>query len=55
MSNVSARLQELGVNLPDAAAPAAAYVPFRVENNVVYISGQLPLLGGKMLKKGVWV
>ena len=52
MSSISSRLQELGVELPQAAAPAAAYVPFRVEGKTVYISGQLPLLGGSLAKEG---
>lgn len=41
MSAIEARLAELGVTLPDAPAPAANYVPFVVQGNTVYVSGQI--------------
>ncbi|MGJ8545922.1 MAG: RidA family protein [Sulfitobacter sp.] len=37
----SARLTELGVNLPDAPAPAANYVPFVQVGNLIHVSGQI--------------
>lgn len=40
------RLKELGIELPDAAAPAANYIPFHLSNGLLYVSGQLPLLPG---------
>ncbi len=44
---VDKRLAELGLVLPEAAAPAANYVPFVVSGGYVYISGQLPMVDGK--------
>lgn len=52
MSNIELKLEELGIELPDAAAPAANYLPYLVEDNLVYISGQLPMLNGEILLKG---
>ena len=39
---ISARLAELGVTLPEPAAPVAAYVPAVEANGLLHISGQLP-------------
>ncbi len=38
---IDQRLAELGLTLPAAPAPAAAYVPFVVSDKVVYVSGQI--------------
>jgi enamine deaminase RidA (YjgF/YER057c/UK114 family) len=40
------RLLELGVDLPAPAAPVAAYVPTVRTGNLVYVSGQVPLVDG---------
>jgi enamine deaminase RidA (YjgF/YER057c/UK114 family) len=44
---VAARLKELNLTLPDAPAPVANYVPAVRAGNVLYVSGQIPLEGGK--------
>ncbi|MBW7947070.1 RidA family protein [Sphingosinicella microcystinivorans] len=40
--SIEARLAELGITLPKAAAPAANYVPTVLHGNTLYISGQIP-------------
>ncbi|MEJ1089005.1 RidA family protein [Microbacterium sp. Mu-80] len=50
--SVSARLQELGIELPAVAAPVAAYVPAIVHGDLVYTSGQLPFEGGALPATG---
>lgn len=52
MSAVEDRLAELGLEVPEVAAPVAAYVPVVQEGNLVYTSGQLPLVGGKLAATG---
>ena len=52
MSTPSARLAELGLTLPPVAAPQAAYVPAIRTGNYVYVSGQLPVVGGKLQAVG---
>lgn len=47
-----ARLDELGIALPDVATPLAAYVPARQSGSMVFTSGQLPTVGGKLLRTG---
>ncbi|HWC24811.1 MAG TPA: RidA family protein [Flexivirga sp.] len=52
MSAVEDRLAELGLEVPEVAAPVAAYVPVVQDGNLVYTSGQLPLVGGKLTATG---
>jgi enamine deaminase RidA (YjgF/YER057c/UK114 family) len=51
-SKTEARLAELGITLPDAAAPAANYVPFVKTGNQLFISGQLPMESGAIAVTG---
>ena len=51
-SKTKARLAELGITLPDAAAPAANYVPFVKTGNQLFISGQLPMESGAIAVTG---
>lgn len=53
MSAPEERLAELGITLPEAPAPAAAYVPYARTGNVLYTAGQLPLDGGALLATGL--
>jgi enamine deaminase RidA (YjgF/YER057c/UK114 family) len=50
--SVSARLAELDITLPTPAAPLAAYIPAVRTGNLVYTSGQLPLIGGEVTHAG---
>nr|WP_250808869.1 RidA family protein [Neorhizobium tomejilense] len=50
---IEGRLQELGIVLPVAAAPAANYVPYTIGGNTLYLSGQLPIEGGKVAVTGL--
>jgi len=50
--NVDARLAELGITLPDVAAPVAAYVPAVISGNLVFTSGQLPFVSGALPATG---
>ena len=48
---IEARLEELGIILPEAAAPVASYVPVVVHGGFAHVSGQLPFIDG-VLKTG---
>ena len=50
--DVRAKLSEIGLTLPIAAKPVAAYVPAVRTGNLVFTAGQLPLVDGKMLATG---
>ena len=52
MTDVRAKLAELGLMLPVAAKPVAAYVPAIRTGNLVFTAGQLPLVNGEMAGTG---
>ena len=47
-----ARLAELGLTLPQVFPPLAAYVPAVQSGNHVYVSGQVPMVDGKLPATG---
>jgi enamine deaminase RidA (YjgF/YER057c/UK114 family) len=52
MSGVESRLGELGLTVPEVAAPVAAYVPAVRSGEYVFTSGQLPMVAGKLPATG---
>ena len=53
MANIiDQRLKELNIELDVASVPAGSYVPYVITNNLVFISGQLPFIDGKLTIKG---
>ncbi len=52
MSKIASRLNELGIELPNAASPAANYIPFVLSGNQVVISGQIPFWNGEFVGQG---
>ncbi len=51
-NEVEVRLAELGITLPQAAIPAANYVPYVISGNLLHIAGQLPMEAGKLAVTG---
>ena len=49
MSKVLERIKQLKLNLPNAPAPAANYVPFIVSNKFIFVSGQIPMINNKLV------
>ena len=50
--SIKEKLAELGLTLPVAAAPVAAYVPAIKTGNLVFTAGQLPIVDGKVVITG---
>jgi enamine deaminase RidA (YjgF/YER057c/UK114 family) len=48
-ADIEAKLAELGLTLPEAVAPVAAYVPVVVAGGLAHVSGQLPFVSGKLV------
>lgn len=49
---IDAKLAELGVTVPEAAAPLANYIGYNVVGRLVVVSGQIPLVDGKIAVTG---
>ena len=45
-------IKQLGIDIPDMPSPLANYVPFKVSDNIVYVSGQGPVKNGELIYKG---
>ena len=48
-AQIDAKLAEMGLALPQAAAPVAAYVPVVITGGLAHVSGQLPFIDGKLV------
>ena len=49
---IEEKIKELGYTLPETAKPLAAYIPAIKAGELVYTSGQVPLVGGELKYKG---
>jgi enamine deaminase RidA (YjgF/YER057c/UK114 family) len=50
--DVAAKLAELGWKLPEPPKPVGAYLPAVRSGNLLFVSGQLPMSGGKLTAEG---
>lgn len=50
--SIEQKLAELGLELPNVATPAGAYVPAVISGNLVYTAGQIPLVDGVLMATG---
>jgi len=46
------KLKQLGIELPEAPSPLGSYIPIVRTGNLVFLSGILPLIKGKLLRQG---
>ena len=53
MTTPEQRLADLGIELPEPPAPAAAYVPFVRSGNLVFTAGQVAVAGGSLIAEGI--
>lgn len=50
--SIESKLEELGISLPEAPKPVAAYVPAVSSRGQVIVSGQLPMQNGELMSTG---
>ena len=46
-------ITQIGLKLPDAPKPVAAYIPAKQTGNLVFTAGQLPMVNGELISKGL--
>ena len=49
---IDEKLRTLGIVLSEPPPPAGSYIPVRVSGNMAFVSGQIPLVGGKLAYRG---
>ncbi|MCY4446200.1 MAG: RidA family protein [Rhodobacteraceae bacterium] len=50
MTSVEKKLAEKGINLPKAPKLAFNYIPYVITGNLLFVSGQIPLINGDIIK-----
>lgn len=50
--SAEAKLKSMGIEIPKTVAPLASYVPFVQTGNLLFISGQLPIVNGELVAEG---
>jgi enamine deaminase RidA (YjgF/YER057c/UK114 family) len=53
VANTESRIKEIGLSLPEAPKPVAAYIPAKQTGNLVFTAGQLPMVNGELISKGL--
>ena len=53
MNDIESRLKSAGVILPEAPKPVASYVPAKKVGNLIFTAGQLPMVNGELISKGL--
>ena len=53
MSRIELKLKELGILLPEPAKPVAAYIPAKQTGKLIFTAGQLPMVQGELISKGL--
>ena len=53
MVNIETKLIELGLQIPNPSKPVAAYISAKQTGNLVFTAGQLPMVNGELMTKGL--
>jgi enamine deaminase RidA (YjgF/YER057c/UK114 family) len=53
MGKIESIINELKLSLPDVPKPVASYIPAKQTGNLVFTAGQLPMLNGELISKGL--
>ena len=53
VGKIEERLIELGIVIPETPKPVAAYIPAKKVGNLIFTAGQLPMVNGELISKGL--
>jgi enamine deaminase RidA (YjgF/YER057c/UK114 family) len=53
MSRIEENLEKIGISLPDIPKPVAAYIPAKRVGQLVFTAGQLPIVNGELISRGL--
>ena len=53
MKNTEIIMNELGLTIPNSPKPVATYIPAKQSGNLVFTAGQLPIVNGELVSKGL--
>ena len=53
MNSYETKLESLGLSLPPIPNPVAAYIPAKQAGKIVFTAGQLPMVNGELISKGL--
>ena len=53
MGDIEKKLEKIGLTLPNAPKPVAAYIPAKQSGKLVFTAGQLPMVNGELISKGL--
>jgi enamine deaminase RidA (YjgF/YER057c/UK114 family) len=53
VGKIQSKLDLLSINLPEIPKPVAAYIPAKQSGNLVFTAGQLPMVNGELISKGL--
>jgi enamine deaminase RidA (YjgF/YER057c/UK114 family) len=53
MGEIENKLVKMGFILPETPKPVAAYIPAKQTGNLVFTAGQLPMVNGELISKGL--
>lgn len=53
MGEMEIKLEKMGIVLPEITKPLAAYIPAKQTGNLVFTAGQLPMVQGELISKGL--
>ena len=45
-------IKQLGIDIPDMPSALANYIPYKISDSIVYVSGQAPVRNGELIYKG---